>query len=246
MALSDIPEERNAQVSAIERQLATAPKIQEDLKAKFGIEDNFLLGSCNLLHYRLNNSRSDIAEKLAREHGQTVEERYDLINDQPVGSVSFAFRGYHDEEFMADYQFNGVFCKELNDYIKEIRKSEGGRIGGRKVADMVNPETEERYVVEAGRASVETHGDQMRNGGLIGGRKGNEAQGNHLWSLEEVADMHKFREESYNHSSKFNPNSPNWDYTTSKMNEKYDEKWTTKQVIRAYEYNKHLLADGEE
>ena len=85
-----------------------------------------------------------------------------------------------------------------------------------------------------------------RKGGLIGGRKGAEARGQHVWSLEEKLDIHKFREESFNHSSKYRPNSPNWNYTTSKMNEKYGENWSTKKVIMAYENNKDKLPDEEE
>jgi len=34
-------------------------------------------------------------------------------------------------------------------------------------------------------------------------------------------DIHNFREESFNHSSNYHPNSPNWDYVTSEMNKKY-------------------------
>jgi len=85
-----------------------------------------------------------------------------------------------------------------------------------------------------------------RKGGLIGGRKGAEARGQHVWSLEEKLDIHKFREESFNHSSKYRPNSPNWNYTTSKMNEKYGENWSTGQVRCAYHYNKDKLPDEEE
>ena len=85
-----------------------------------------------------------------------------------------------------------------------------------------------------------------RKGGLIGGRKGAEARGQHVWSLEEKLDIHKFREESFNHSSKYRPNSPNWNYTTSKMNEKYGGDWSTSKVKHAYRNNKDKLPDEEE
>jgi hypothetical protein len=97
----------------------------------------------------------------------------------------------------------------------------GGLIGGRKVADMINPETGVRYVVEAGR---------------IGGRKGNEAQGNHMWSLEEIAEIGELK---YGEGL-------TWKDTTSKMNEKYDENWATGTVRMAYQNNKDLLPDEEE
>ena len=80
----------------------------------------------------------------------------------------------------------------------------------------------------------------------IRGRASALAQGKRVWSLEEIADIHTFREESFNHSSKYRPNSPNWNYTTSKMNEKYGENWSTGQVRCAYHYNKDKLPDEEE
>ena len=85
-----------------------------------------------------------------------------------------------------------------------------------------------------------------RKVGLIGGRASVEARGFHVWSLEEKLDIHKFREESFNHSSKYRPNSPNWNYTTSKMNEKYDKDFTTVQVKKAYHNNKDKLPEEEE
>ena len=144
---------------------------------------------------------------------------------------------YH--HYFDEIGLDGVFelARNTNELFKELginsyrlQRVEGGLIGG--------------------RATVETHGDQMRNGGLIGGliggRKGAEARGQHVWSLEEKLDIHKFREESFNHSSKYCPNSPNWNYTTSKMNEKYGENWSTGQVRCAYHYNKDKLPDEEE
>ena len=71
-----------------------------------------------------------------------MEERYDLINDQPRETVSRAFRGHHNEDFMPDYQFDGLLGKVTNDYIAGIRYEKGGLIGGliggRKIADMIN------------------------------------------------------------------------------------------------------------
>jgi len=229
------PPHEKEQIKAIDITLATAPKVKQDLKEKFGYGENefFYL---DLIEYRINNKLEDIAEKLAIERGQTVEERYGLINDQPRVSVGSAFRGYNGEHF-PDYQFNGLLGKETNDMIEEIRYEknglktadminpeteeryvvEAGRIGGRKLASMINPETEERYVVEAGR-------------------KGNEAQGNHMWSLEEIVDIGELK---YGEGL-------TWNDTTSEMNEKYDKNWTTSKIRDAYRNNKHRLTDEEE
>ena len=247
MTLSDIREERAKQLVAIPLDLATAPKIQEDLKAKYGYGENIFF-DLDLIEYRINNSRLDIAEDL------DVKSLYGIKkNDVAISSVSRAFRGHHNKEFMPDYQFNGLLGKVTNDMIEGIRKSKGGLItvenktgvhaltseelselgrkggliGGRKLASMINPETGVRYLVEASR-------------------KGLEAQGFHVFSLEEIADIHNFREESFNHSSKFSPNSPNWNYTTSEMNEKYGENWSTSKVKDAYHRNKDKLPDEEE
>jgi len=243
MALSPIPEERKAQLKAIEIQLATARDyIRDDLRNyiskitepydKVGLDDS-IFEFAELVGYRINNKLEDIAEDL------DLEERYDLINNHPRTSVCMAFRGHHNKEFMPDYRFNGLFSEEMNDMIGKGKGGRatvethgdqmrnGGLIGGRKLASMINPETEERYVVEAGR-------------------KGNEAQGFHVFSLEEIADIHNFREESFNHSSKYRPNSPNWNYTTSKMNEKYGGDWSTSKVKHAYRNNKDKLPEEEE
>ena len=67
-------------------------------------------------------------------------------------------------------------------------------------------------------------------------RKGLEAQGKHVWSLEEIANIGELKYEQ----------GLTWNDTASKMNEKYDKDWTTNQVILAYQRNKHLLDDEEE
>ena len=68
------------------------------------------------------------------------------------------------------------------------------------------------------------------------GRKGNEAQGNYLWSLEEIADIGELK---YGEGL-------TWNDTTSKMNEKYGGDWSTSKVRDAYRYNKDKLPDEEE
>ncbi|RZD31710.1 MAG: hypothetical protein CXT77_01770 [uncultured DHVE6 group euryarchaeote] len=240
MAISHIPEERAKQLVAIPLELATAPKIQKDLRKyisritepydKVGLDDN-IFDFAELVGYRVNNSALDIAEDL------DVKSRYGIKkNEVPRTSVGRAFRGYDGEHF-PDHEFEGLFGKgvhgtKINDIIEGIRYEKGGQAtiethgdqmsnGGRKLADMINPETEERYVVEAGR---------------IGGRKSNEAQGNHLWSLEEIADIGELK---YGEGL-------TWNDTTSKMNEKYGGDWSTSKVRDAYRYNKDKLSDEEE
>ena len=68
------------------------------------------------------------------------------------------------------------------------------------------------------------------------GRKGNEAQGNYLWSLEEIADIGELK---YGEGL-------TWKDTTSEMNEKYGENWPTSKVTLAYHRNKDKLPEEEE
>ena len=196
------------QLRAIKKTLATAPDIRDDLKAKFGYGENkfFYL---DLIEYRVNNSCEDIAEDL------DLEERYDLINEQPRTSVGSAFRGHHNEDFLPDYKFKGLFGKVTNDYIENIRES----INGRKAYELgegIHAQTPEE------RSEL--------------GRKANEAQGNHMWSLEEIADIGELK---YGEGL-------TWNDTTSNMNEKYDKNWSTNQVKKAYQNNKHRITDEEE
>jgi len=240
MAISHIPEERAKQLVAIDITLATAPKIQEDLKTKFGYGENKFF-DLDLIEYRINNSALDIAEDL------DLEERYGLINDLPRETVGRAFRGHHNKKFKPEYQFNGLLGKITNDIIEKSRDSISGRLGGLKASKLGvgvhgrTPEEMSKNGQKGGQATIETHGDQIRNGALASA----EAQGKHVWSLEEIVEIANFREESFNHSSKLHPNSPNWKYTTSKMNEKYDKDYTTVQVRMAYNRNKDLLSEDE-
>ena len=126
---------------------------------------------------------------------------------------------YH--HYFDEIGLDGVFelAKNTNELFKELginsyrlQRVEGGLIGG--------------------RATVETHGDQMRNGGL----KSNEAQGFHVFSLEEIADIGELK---YGEGL-------TWKDTTSEMNEKYGENWPTSKVTLAYHRNKDKLPEEEE
>ena len=222
MTLSDIPEERKAQLTAIEIELATARDyIRDDLKAKFGHGENKFF-DLDLVEYRVNNNLLDIAKDL------DVKSRYGIKkNEVAQGSVGCAFRGHHNEDFKPEYQFNGLFSEEMNDMIEESRDSINGRIGGR-----ASVETHGDQMRNGGLASVETHGDQLMNGGLARAL----AQGQHVWSLEEIAEIGELKYEQ----------GLTWNDTTSRMNEKYGEDYTTGQVKMAYYQNKDKLPDEEE
>jgi len=243
------------QYTAIEINLATAPKIQEDLRNyiskitepydKVGLDDS-IFEFAELVGYRINNSRLDIAEDL------NVKSLYGLTTDEVARkSVGYAFRGHHNEDFMPDYQFNGLLGKETNDMIVGIRHEITGRKTGRKTYELgegIHAQTLEEKA-ELGRKGyakslANLTSEELSELGRIGALASAKAQGKHVWSLEEKLDIHNFREESIGKG--FFSNKPCWDYTTSKMNEKYDKDWTTVQVKRAYHRNKHLLADEEE
>jgi hypothetical protein len=117
------PPHEKEQISAITYQLSAAPKIQDDLKSKFGYGENefFYL---DLVENRINNSLLDIAEDL------DVKSLYGLTNNAvSILSVGRAFRGYDGEHF-PDHHFYELLGKETNDYITEIRRSKGALKGG--------------------------------------------------------------------------------------------------------------------
>jgi hypothetical protein len=238
MALSDIPEERKAQLTAIEIELATARDyIRDDLKAKFGHGENKFF-DLDLIEYRINNSCEDIAEDL------DVKSLYGIESDKILRPlISKAFRGHHDEEFMPDYQFDGLFGKITNDMIERQRKSKAGRIGGQIVYEQgvgIHAQTPEERIKNgriAGRKSMALLSDEERSElARIGGLASNEAQGNHSWSLEEIVEIGELK---YGEGL-------TWKDTTSEMNERYDKDYTTNQVKLAYHTNKHRIADEEE
>jgi len=221
------------QLKAIDMTLAKAPKIQDDLKEELGYEKNIFF-DLDLFEYRINNSCEDIAEDL------DVRNRYGLSDKILQPLISKAFRGHHNEDFKPEYQFEGLLGKETNDMIEEIRYEKGGLIGGRNRMELLS-DTERIELARkggliggliGGRATVETHGEQMRKGALAS----NEAQGNYLWSLEEIADIGELK---YGEGL-------TWKDTTSEMNEKHDEDFTTYQIKMAYHQNKHRLPDEEE
>ena len=74
------PLHAHRQIPAITYALATAPKIQDDLKAKFGHGENkfFYL---DLVAYRMHNSCEDIAEDL------DVKSRYGIEKKSKVKKI---------------------------------------------------------------------------------------------------------------------------------------------------------------
>ena len=230
------------QIGAIKRTLATAKKyIRDDLKEELGYEKNIFF-NLDLFEYRINNSLLDIAEDL------DVKSLYGIKkNDVAENSVGRAFRGYHDKDFLPDYRFEGLFSEEMNDMIEEIRASKGGLIGGQISKELGlgyhGSTAEER--AEHGRIGYANGLANLTSEELSElGRKGNEAQGFHVFSLEELVDIANFREESIG-KGRYKMK-PCWKDTTSKMNEKYGEDWSTSKIKDAYHYNKDKLPDEEE
>ena len=246
MALSPIPEKRKAQVTAIERALATAPDIQDDLinyiskitepYVKVIGQGSRIFDFAELVGYRINNSLLDIAEDL------DLEERYDLINDQPKLSVGRAFRGHRLFSRVATMKFDGLFSKELNDMIEKSRDSINGRIGYANSLAKRTPE--ERFDdrqkggliggrkagLIGGRASIETHGDQMRNGGRA--TRGMGFWQTHPALLEDIVEL---RNEGLT-----------WNDTTDEFNRRHGTDYKSDSLRSSYQNNKHLLADKEE
>ena len=243
MALN--PPHEKEQLRAIDITLATAPKIQDDLKAKFGYGENIFFYN-DLVEYRINNSALDIAEEL------DVKSLYGLTTDEVArSSVGYAFRGHHNEDFMPDYQFNGLLGKETNDMIVGIRHEITGRKTGRKTYELgegIHAQTLEEKA-ELGRKGyakslANLTSEELSELGRIGALASAKAQGKHVWSLEEKLDIHNFREDSIGKGRY--KTLPSLDYVRDKMNEKYDKDWSTSQVKKAYFQNKHLLSDEEE
>ena len=212
------PPHEKEQVSAITYGLATAPDIQEDLKAKFGHGENIFF-YLDLVEYRLKNSRLDIAEDL------DVKSRYDVTTDNVAKiSVSNAFRGYTGKDF-PKHKFGGLLGKVTNDYIAGIRKSEGG-LEARKRGDGIHGRTPE----------------EMSEHGRIGGRA---SRGRGKFQKRELLeDIVKFREESIGKG--WYSDKPSWNYIIAELNEKHNKNWTTGQIKKAYENNKDKLPDEEE
>tara|TARA_Y100000310_G_C20477580_1_gene713138 strand:- start:206 stop:922 length:717 start_codon:yes stop_codon:yes gene_type:complete len=238
MALDPLHKDR--QITVINRNLTTALKIKEDIIEKFRIEDNFLLGGCNLIHYRIKNSALEIAEDLASDYNQTVEERYGLIKDDDVkNSVGAAFRGHNDVDFGTADRFEGLFRKELADYIKSKRHS----LVMKRNLQRINPETGERYIVE-----------HSKKYGRANARSGALQRGQNLWSEEdgsanlELITLDALRTDSIgSHSRKCDRNKVNHDYVLEHMIEEFPNRTFTRRGLeRAYQNNKHLLDDEEE
>ena len=246
MALHPLHEKE--QIRAIEIELATARDyIQDDLRNyisriiepydKVGLDDS-IFEFAELVGYRINNNRLDIAEDLDVKSRYGIEKNKNL---EPL--ISMAFRGHHNEDFKPEYQFNGLFGKITNDMIERQRKSKAGRIGGQIVYEQgvgIHAQTPEERIKNgriAGRKSMALLSDEERSElARIGGLASNEAQGNHSWSLEEIVEIGELK---YGEGL-------TWKDTTSEMNERYDKDYTTNQVKLAYHTNKHRIADEEE
>jgi len=110
------PPLKKEQLGAINATLATAPKVQKQLKEKFGYGENMFF-DLDLIEYRIHNSCKDIAQDL------NVVSLYGVKDRTAEDAVGSAFRGYDSEEFLPEYQFEGLFGEQLNDLIQESRRS---------------------------------------------------------------------------------------------------------------------------
>jgi hypothetical protein len=250
------PLHRDRQIKAIKRTLATAPKIQKDLRKyiskitepydKVGLDDS-IFEFAELVGYRINNSLPKIAEDL------DLEERYGLINNQPRTSVGRAFRGYDGEHF-PDHEFEGLFGKgvhgtKINDIIEGIRYEDGGRKGYSKGLVNLTPEERIENARKGALITVENktgvHGltpEEMSENGRKGGLT---RRGRGKWQTpERFKELCEFREESIGKGRK--KTYPSWDYVADEFNRRHGTKYLAHQVERAYNRNKDLLSDEEE
>ena len=156
----------NEQIGAIKYKLETAPKVQKQLKEKFGYGENMFF-DLDLIEYRIKNYAKDIAQDL------DVASLYGVNDNIAKGSVYSAFRGYDSEEFLPEYKFEGLFGKQLNDIIENNK---------RKINCQKN------YAKSWGKLTAEERSKLIR--------KTVEARGDHNWSLDNLLSLHEIREES--------------------------------------------------
>ena len=215
------------QLAAIKYTLATAPQIQKQLKEKFGYGENMFF-DLDLLEYRIHNSREVIAQDL------DVVSLYGVNDNGAEIAVGIAFRGHDNEEFLPEYQFEGLFSEQLNNLIEESRRSINGRIGGRIGG---------RKAYESGLGVHGRTAEEMSEHGRIGGRKSALAQGKHIYSLDELVSLHELRKESIGKGRY--KTSPCMTYVTEKFNERHGTDLTKAALNMAYSQNKHLLSEEE-
>jgi len=228
------------QLIAINYKLATAPKVQKQLKEKFGYGENMFF-DLDLIEYRIHNSCKDIAEDL------DVASLYGITSDKlSENSVSSAFRGHDNEQFLPEYQFEGLFGEQLNDLIEESRYSINGQTKYKLGIGFHGLTAEE--MSENGRKSgrknyelgLGIHG-QTAEERSESARKAAEAQGFHIWSLDELVSLHEIREESVGKGNK--KTRPCMNYVTEKFNEQHGTDLTKTALNCAYDRNKHRLSE---
>ncbi len=200
------------QVSAIKYTLETAPKVQKQLKEKFGYGENMFF-DLDLIEYRTKNYAKDIAEDL------DVKSLYGVSEGVAEHAVCSAFRGYDSEEFLPEFQFEGLFGKQLNDII-EYNKY---KINGQK-----------NYANGLGKLTAEERSKLNL--------KAVEARGDHIWSLDELVSLHKIRKESVGKGH--DKTRPCWNYVTEKFNEQHGTDLGKTAVSVAYSKNKHILSEA--
>jgi len=254
------PPNKEEQLTAIKHKLATASKVQKQLKEKFGYGENMFF-DLDLLEYRIHNSRKVIAQDL------DVASLYGVNDHTAENSVSYAFRGHNNEEFLPEYQFEGLFGEQLNDLIEENRY----KINGQKAYKLGHgfhgstAEERKKNSRKAGQKAYElgvgVHGrtaEEMSEHGRKGYAKGlgkltaeersehsrraAEARGDHIWSLDELVSLHEIREESIGEGRY--KTKPCWTYVTEKFNEQHGTDFTKTNLNKIYSINKHRLSEA--
>ncbi len=92
-------------------------------------------------------------------------------------------------------------------------------------------------LIEKNRGSI-----TCRIYGRIMRRKSAEAQGKHIWSLDELISLHEIREESIGKGRY--KTTPCMTYVAEKFNERHGTELTEKALIMAYSQNKHRLSEA--
>ena len=255
------PPNKEEQLTAIKHKLATASKVQKQLKEKFGYGENMFF-DLDLLEYRIHNSRKVIAQDL------DVASLYGVNDHTAENSVSYAFRGHNNEEFLPEYQFEGLFGEQLNDLIEENRykingqkayklghgfhgstaeeRKKNSRKAGQKAYELgvgVHGRTDEEMFKHGQKGYAKGLGKLTAEERSEHSRRAAEARGDHIWSLDELVSLHEIREESIGEGRY--KTKPCWTYVTEKFNERHGTD-LTKHVLRmAYSYNKHLFSEEE-
>ena len=150
--------------------------------------------------WKQDNSYAKIAEMLE------IKSNYGVSNNVANSSVRYAIAG-HDGD-LSILAYNGIICAEERLAIARRHQVESSRRSIRSLAEMINPETGERILVEAGRKGYQnglanrTHKQRSADGYKGGSKSGpktyEEGQGIHGRTDEQMSiDGQKAGQKSY-------------------------------------------------